>query len=137
MFKLIKIVGARTNVPEPVSLHIDGVEEYFAGSCYFYTEGIVSNYLAKEDDIKFVPLESVPKNSGKTKITGYFVNENMVFETEIYGDHTAVKVGDTLLGYVNDDNNISAVAAETGYDVKLLSLDEAATTHKVLVALKW
>ncbi len=137
MFKLIKIIGARTNVPEPTYVHIDGKNQYTAGSFYFFSQGKVENYPTNEDDLKFIPLESVPENSGKTKLLGYFVTEGMIFETDIYKDYTAVNVGDTIIAHLDSEDSLSGVEAEDGSDAKLISKDEAATRKKVLVALKW
>ena len=137
MFKLVKIIGARTNVPEPTYVNIDGTSSYLAGCFYYFTEGKIATYALSEDDLKFIPLETVPENSGKKQIFGYFVTENMVFETDIYGDYTAVQEGNTLLARFDEKDNFYAVDADVGYDVKLLSMAEASTRKKVLVALKW
>ena len=137
MFKLVKIIGARTNVPEPTYVNIDPEREYLAGCFYYFTEGKITTYPVSQDDLKFIPLETLPANSEKTKIFGYFVTENMVFETDILGDYTAVKIGNTLLAHYDENDNICAVEAEVGYDIKLLSMDEADTRKKVFVALKW
>ena len=137
MFKLVKITGARINVPELAVVDIDGTSPYFFGCCYYFTQGTVLSYPTNEDDLKFIALEEIPQNSGKKTLLGYFVTENMVFETEIYNDHTKVKVGDSLLLYSNTLGHSIGADAEVGYDMKLLNKDEAATTGKVLVALKW
>ena len=137
MFKLVQIKGARTNVPEPTILNIDGSTPYLAGAVYYIGEGLVSTMPTSEDNLKFIPLETVKANSGKTKLCGYIVTEGMVFETDIYNDQTKAKVGNTLMAYTDNDGNIIGVYSESGYDAMLLAKDEAKTKKKVLVALKW
>lgn len=137
MFKLVKITGARTNVPEPTILTIDGNSTFLAGAIYYVNEDTVSTSPASEVDLKFIPLETVKAGSGKKKICGYIVTANMVFETDLYNDLTKAKVGNTLLAYADDDGHLTGVDSEPGYDAMLLSKDEANTKNKVLVALKW
>ena len=137
MFKLTKIIGARTNVPEPTYINIDGKTPYNANCYYFFAEGQIATYPVNDDDLKFIPLETVPANSGKTKLLGYFVTSSMIFETEIYGDHNAVKVGDTLMPHFDETKHLCGVDAEDGVDAKLISKNEVETSNKVLVVLAW
>ena len=137
MFNLIKINGARTNVPEPIILDIDGVKPYTAGNLYFIGDDTVSNLPFSAYDLKFIPLETIPANSGKKKICGYFVNENMIFETEIYGDFTSILVGNILAGHTDANEDICGAEGSLGEDIMLISKAEVKAKHKVLVALKW
>ena len=137
MFKLIKITGARTNVPEPIIINIDGATPYTAGNLYFLADDTASNVPASDYDLKFIPLESVQRNSGKKKLCGYIVNENMIFETDIYGDFTDIKVGNILTGHIDDNEDICGADSLSGNDVMLISKDEVRAKQKILVALKW
>lgn len=137
MFKLIKIKGGRINVPEIMTCAIDGKTAYDAGCLYFLNGGTPQNAPNEEDDIKFIPIESIPKNSGKKTVCGYTVTADMVFETEIYNDHTSVKVGDSLTAHVKSNGDMDGVDAVSGSEAKLLNKDAAATDGKVLVALEW
>ena len=137
MFKLVKINGARTNVPEPIILNTDGNTAYLAGAVYYINENTISTSALSDVDLKFIPLETVAANSGKNTLYGYIVTENMVFEADIYNDYTKAKVGNTLLAYADNDGNLIGVDSSSGYDAMLLSKDEAKTKRKVLVALKW
>ena len=137
MFKLIKINGARTNVPEPILVTAKNNETYIAGAVYYLCEGGISTSPASEVDLKFIPLETVTADSGKKKVCGYIVSEGMVFETDIYNDFNNAKVGNSLMFYADGDGNFIGVDSEAGYDALLLSKDEAKTKRKVLVALKW
>ena len=137
MFKLIKINGARTNVPEPITFNASSDQTYLAGALYFLSEGSVSTSPASDIDLKFIPLETVEAGSGKTTVCGYIVTENMVFETDVYNDQTKAKVGSTLSAYADDNGQLVGVSSEAGYDAVVISRDEAKTKRKVLVALKW
>lgn len=137
MFKLVKINGARTNVPEPTTFAVKTTENYLAGCIYYVNNDCVSVSPSSDVDLKFIPLETVKIGSGKKRICGYIVNEDMVFETNIYNDHTNAKVGNALLAYADDNGQLVGVDSETGYDALLLSKDEAKSGKKVLVALKW
>ena len=137
MFKLIKITGARTNVPEPVTLSIDGAASYTAGCLYFLGDNQLSSTPFSSNDLKFIPLESVSENSGKTEIRGYFVTANMVFETDAYNNFNSIKVGNMLAGYLNSNEEICGADSMEGEDIMVLSTDEVRTKQKILVALKW
>ena len=137
MFKLVKINGARTNVPETITFAVKNTENYLTGCLYYVNNDYVSSTPSSEDDLKFIPLETVKAGSGKKKICGYVVTDNMVFETDIYNDYTSAKVGSALLAYTDDDGHLVGVDSESGYDAMLLSKDEAKSRKKVLVALKW
>ncbi|MBE6644630.1 MAG: hypothetical protein E7612_04530 [Ruminococcaceae bacterium] len=137
MFKLIKITGARTNVPETVSAKIDGTTAYSAGCVYYLGDGQLSKSPLTSYDLKFIALESVAENSGKTKISGYLVTDNMVFETDVYNDVNSIKVGNMLAGYLNTDGDVIGADSIEGLDAVVLNADEARTKHKILVALKW
>ena len=137
MFKLVKINGARTNVPEPIILNIDGTTPYLAGCVYYLAEGTISTSPSSESDLKFIPLETIAENSEKNKLSGYIVNENMIFETDIYNNFNNAKVGNALAIYSDDAGNLIGVDSSAGYDAMLISKDEAQSKRKVLVALKW
>lgn len=137
MFKLIKITGARTNVPEPITLDIDGVIPYTAGNLYYLGDDALSNTPYTEYDMKFIPLETVAPNSGKTKLCGYFVNENMIFEADIYNDFSNIKVGNILSGHIDSNGDIDGANSSSGSEVMLIAKNEARSRRKILVALKW
>ena len=135
MFKLIKIRGSRTNVPETEIVPI-GSSSYVAGTLCYIADSIVSTSPLSENDVKFIPLESVNEESGRKTIRGYIVNEDMVFETEIYGNHESVSVGMRICTQTDDNDNIVGVYAAEGSDAILLNKDDVKNGKKVLVALK-
>ena len=139
MFKLIKIVGARTNVPEPVYLECDGVTPYKKGAAYYVFSGMIATIPSENEntpDIKFIPLETLERNSGKKKVCGFFVNENMIFEADLNGDASDISVGDCLCFYPDTEGENTAVDSAIGFDARLI--DKTSTPEgKVLVALKY
>ncbi len=137
MFKLIKITNGRTNVPEPVKTKTSGQIDYVAGCIYYLAQNDVNPTPATEDDLMFIPLENVYKSERKKYITGYIVTEGMVFETEIKNDHTLVGVGDTICLFTDSSGQTVCVEATYGEEAKILNMDNAADSKKVLVALKW
>ena len=46
MFKLVKINGSKTNVPEITTFNIDGTTPYKAGALYFINDGTLSTEQA-------------------------------------------------------------------------------------------
>lgn len=137
MFKLVKINGSKTNVPEITTFKIDGSASYKAGAIYFINNGTLSTEQAFSYDIKFIPIETIPENSGKTIIHGFIVNSDMVFETEICSLSDSVQVGDLISACFNDPDSITHVEDALGEEALLLCKDGVEKTNKVLVALKW
>lgn len=137
MFKLIKIMNGRTNVPEPVKMKTSGQVDYLAGCVYYLAQNDVHTTPVSENDLMFIPLENAYKSDGKKHVTGYIVTEGMVFETEIRNDYTMVGVGDTVCLFTNSSGQIVCVEAIYGEEAKILNMDTTADNGKVLVALKW
>ena len=137
MFKLVKINGARINVPETMVFNIDGTATFTAGCLYYLTEEGLMNSPLSESDIKFIPIETVVKNSGKKKIHGFIVNDDMIFETDIQGDFNSVTPGLPLVARQDTNGSLCGVEASPGNDAMLISKESAAQNRKVLVALKW
>ena len=137
MLKLIKIQGARTNVPEITVVNIDETKEYLAKSLYFVNNGIVSQEPSSIYDIKFIPIETIRKNSGKTTIRGYIVTSEMIFESDGYVVLDEIPVGRTISYRYDIEGHIVGVEDMEAEDALLLCKDEMETAQKVLVALKW
>jgi len=137
MFKLTKIINGRTNVPEPVKMKTSGQIDYLAGCVYYLAEGDVHNALTTEDDLMFIPLESVYKSEGRKSVIGYIVTDGMIFETEIQNDYSLIGVGDTICVFTDSSGNNTCVEAVYGEQAKVLNMDSVDKDGKVLVALKW
>lgn len=137
MFKLIKIINGRTNVPEPIKMKTSGQIDYLAGCVYYLAEGDVHNAQTTEDDLMFIPLESVYKSEGRKRVTGYIVTDGMIFETEIQNDYSLIGVGDTICVFADSAGNNTCVEAVYGEQAKIINMDSVDEDGKVLVALKW
>lgn len=137
MFKLIKIINGRTNVPEPVKMKTNGQTDYLAGCVYYLAEGDVHSAQTNEDDLMFIPLENVYKSEERKSVIGYIVTDGMVFETDIKNDYSFMGAGDTICIFTDSSGHNTCVDAVYGEQAKILSLDNTDKNGKVLVALKW
>ena len=137
MIKLIKIMGAGSNVPEPVKFPIDGKRSYTKGTLFFAVDGTLTTTYSDKTDRKFVLLESIPENSGRDFIWGYYVTDNMVFEIDLcYPEFYAVG---TSLGYYEKDVQVGIDKADNAVGSDLLVVEDAdpAKTGKVIAVFKW
>ena len=137
MFKLIKMIGTRTNVPELTKAKIDPEVSYREGCVYYIVSGVLSTSYNDSTDIIFIPVESIPKGSEKTHITGFIATDDMVFETKAEGDTLILSAGSIISYKEEDDGTKYAVSAEFGEDVKVLNNDTTSVDGKILVALRW
>lgn len=137
MFKLIKITNGRTNVPEPVKVKKGSIIDYVSGCVYYLSGNNVNDNQNEDDDLIFIPLETVKKSEGKNSIIGYIVSEGMVFETDMRGDCSAFGIGDTVNIFTDEKGTNCCVEATSGYQAKILNMDSVKEDGKVLVALKW
>ena len=136
MFKLIKIINGRGNVPEPQYLKCDGKVPYYKGCLYFVSAGEAGSTAISETDMKFISLETIPENSGKTEVCGFIVNENMVFETDCYNDSDEIAEGDIVMIYQDDKGENVGVEAVSGVDARIIDKSTSKINGKVLVTLK-
>lgn len=138
MFKLIKIMGAGSNVPEPIKFPVDGVRSYEKGRVFFLSDGQPTTSVGVDKtNRRVVLLESIPANSGRDFIWGYLVTDNMVFEADLcypeyypVGTCMAFHEEDMNFGYDGIDNMI-------GEDALIVEDNDSARTGKVIVTLKW
>ena len=137
MFKLVKIKDSRTNVPEPEIFETSGVDEFIPGLVYYITKTGISMNSSGDDNTKIIPLEYIPADSGIKRLRGYIVTEDMVFETDIYGDTSGVKVGKRVCGYVDAETRLIGVDAYEGTEAMILNTTSMKDERKVLVALKF
>ena len=142
MFKLIKITGGTSNVPEPTYVNVNGITPYVAHCAYHVYSGTVSCASSENmelRDLKFIALETLPTNSGKKRLCGYYVTENMIFETDFHGNPSGIGAGDCLSFYVDEncEYNNSGVRDLPGNDARIIDSTNIAKTGKVLVALQF
>lgn len=138
MFKLIKMQNSRTNVPEIVKVNTDSTTYYRKGCVYFIVDGKAVPTYSTLSDIRFIPIEEIPKGTGKDKVAGYFVTEDMIFETQANGSSQASLKAGAFVDFECDQygNNI-ATTSIAGEEVLVLSVDSITQDKKILVALKW
>lgn len=137
MFKLIKIKNGRTNVPELVDVPMDGTSEFRAHCLYYVSSGTLITSRITENDLPFIPIESFPIDSTSAYIRGYFVTEDMVFETKVYGKPVGGLVGTILEGHYGDGGSIDGLEPTEGTTAMVLSDFALFTEGLVSVALKW
>ena len=137
MFKLIKINNGRMNVPEMVNAPMDSTSEFKAHCLYYVSCGTLSTSKSEENDPPFIPIESVPIDSPQAYIRGYFVTEDMVFETTVEGQPVAGLVGTVLEGHYGDSGGIESLEPTPGTTALVLSDFSLFEDGKVTVALKW
>lgn len=137
MFKLIKINNGRMNVPEIVDAPMDSTLEFKAHCLYYLSSGTLSTSPSNETDPLFIPIESRPIDSPQAYIRGYFVTEDMIFETTVQGNPVPGCVGTVLEGHYGDSGAIECLEPTPGSTALVLSDFSLFTDGKVTVALKW
>ena len=137
MIKLAKIMGAGNNVPEPVKFPIDGIRSYQKGTLFFAVNGTLTTTYSDKTDRKFVLLESIPENSGRDFIWGYYVTDNMVFEIDLcYPEY--YPVGQSLAYHESEpEEGIGRADNAEGSDLLVIEDNNSATSGKVIAVFKW
>ena len=137
MFKLIKILGAGNNVPEPIKFPIDGTRAYDKGFIFFIIDGVLTTRSTDKTNRKVILLESIPANSGRDFVWGYYVTDNMVFEVDLcWPDY--FPVGSCLSFHEDDvDLGIDNLDNCPGEDALVIEDNHSDHTGKVIVTLKW
>ena len=137
MFKLIKIMGAGSNVPEPIKFPIDGVRSYNKGYLFSVVDGRLTTLNDNKMNRRFIVLESIPENSGRDFIWGYYVTDNMVFEVDLCNPEY-YPVGTSMMFHEDDlDLGIDNLDNATGDDALIIEENHPDITGKVIVVLKW
>ncbi len=137
MFKLIKILGGRTNVPEIISLRAEEYTEYRANCVYYLAEGIVNTTCYSGSDPIFIPIENIAADDHKPYVRGYFVSEEMIFETNMAGELGEVGVGSFVAPNIDESEITVGVTSDAGYFAVIVSMDEVLDDGKVLIRFKW
>ncbi len=106
MFILRKIVGSRTNVPEPILVPCD-MDFYYQEGCLCYMYG---NFLmpAPEDDetkVKYIALETKHTVEESEPLKCYRVTDNMIFETTV-AEGSDFYIGATIGPELNPKTNV-------------------------------
>ncbi len=135
MFKLVKISGAKNNVPEFIRMPISANTKHTAGCLYYIENGVLALPTTYTGLMPFIPVESVGENDGRTDILGYLVTPDMVFEAPIDGDLSLVHVGAERDFLKNDDDEVYGVSADGGTSFLLLNIDDLYKKRTVLTSI--
>ena len=116
MFKLIKILGAKCNAPEIVEVETEFGFECIPGRFYNLDGGSMFDCDGDETSLMFAPIERVTgKGTGTViKVKGYYVTEDMVFETKLYGGLGNIRSGSLISPYQNDVDIVMGVSSAVG-----------------------
>ena len=137
MFKLVKMLNGKYCAPEIVEVKMVRTFPYFAGAMYFYESGSLVRDMPGGDHIKkFIPIESLPMNSGKGTIKGFFVSEDMIFEADVEEDEEIIDTTFTYDCYYGDEDHCIGVSTSMGSFATILDASEQRTRGKVLVYFK-
>ena len=135
MFKLIKIIGAKSNAPEIVEIEAELMNECLPGGLYIVTGGLISNHTGITSGLVFCPIEHVIGDGNKVKVKGFFVNSDMVFECTLFGNIGAVSVGSKLAAWTDDMENVLGVSNVQGEFAYVLDISSYQTNNKIAIKL--
>ena len=140
MFKVVKIINGKTNVPESMTLQVDSTLPYSSGAIYYYVDGCLrtDKSMASDEPKKYILLDSREENDSRGTAPCYAVNENMIFEVDVlnpanaYAGRTASFANYIGMDYTHVDPKgttadvliIDASNALTKGTVKVIVLDK-------------
>jgi hypothetical protein len=137
MFKLVKILGSRTNVPDICEIPIDGVAKCMKDCPYYLVDGALTAIATNtKERLVFIPIEDIPANSGRKKVKGYYVTPDMIFEAQYSEDPALSCLGETASYFTDNEANIGVGTIE-GSDLKIVNIDSLYITGLVHVVLRW
>ena len=118
MFKLVKILGSNSNVPEIISVPAAGNVHFRPGLAYFFYE---DNFLSIEDPsnfdiypktLIFISVEDKLTKQLGDRVRGFFVNENMIFEPTLGENTTIYHPGNCYdFNYTEEDNTPESISS--------------------------
>lgn len=122
MFRLIKILNSGVNVPETVKLKKSATLDVKMGSAIVIVDGIVT--LATPN-AKPTHIALSDAGNGTTSIPCYPVFENMLFETTVNADPSALQVGSKVTISANSECVTSTTSSGVATVVELLGAKAA------------
>lgn len=105
MFKLIKIINAGVNVPEPVALKKETSLFIEAGTALIKGTSGALSFCPSDEKPEFISIGRAL--AGEGEVSCYAVEDNMIFETRIAGNPSSLKVGDKIV-LIEDDNGCTS-----------------------------
>lgn len=137
MFKLVKLLNGKHCAPEIVEVRAFEPFNYIAGNMYFFETGcLIKEMVDGYDNKKFVPIESLPANSGRENIKGFFVTEDMIFEVDLGEGDDELYASQTFDCQYDSNNHCVGVARSFGSFATVLDASEQYTRNKALVYFK-
>ena len=132
MFKLIKIQNSGVNVPEPIKLKKPASLKIKAGDALVIENGYASACPATSTPTHIAFTDG--KNNDYNAVA-YAINENMLFETTVGADPSALTVGQKVTIGKDSDNGSSYVTATTSSGVATIVdlMDAVKSGDKVTV----
>ena len=107
MYKLIKILNARTNVPETVRMTLEEDTAVMRGTAVCIKDGILSAFTEKST---MLPTHVVLADANGKEILCYAVTPDMVFEIPVSVSPADMKVGTEYL-LTENGSHLSATVA--------------------------
>ena len=111
MFKLIKILNAGRNVPEPQRLPVTSGASYKIGCALVLSSGKLAHCSATTAPT-YIAAQSLASGAGST-LLAYPVTPGMIFETTFSAAPTSIVAGNKLTLTVDSASNAVGVTATT------------------------
>ncbi len=138
MFKLIKMTGSGSNIPEPVKFPVQPYKQILKGGVYYVVNRELSSTPNSDNCPKFIPLQDLPEGHGRNYVWGYYVTDNMIFEADVYDKTSYFFVGDIIpLRETMSNIGFDTVDSDVGEDAIVIATNNSQITGKVIVALEW
>ncbi|MBO7304219.1 MAG: hypothetical protein J6V09_03270 [Clostridia bacterium] len=114
MFKLKKIIGAASSVPEIRMWKSDCSSTAKAGCLFFAEDDSISNELVDNfpDKLKVIPISSPPNKDQTIFVAGFAVTKDMVFEADVQEHSGPITVGARVNVIYDDNGDLGVVTAE-------------------------
>ena len=128
MFRLRKIIGSRTNVPEIHTLPADTDSVHKENCVEYLVNGKLNPVNIENKGARYVCLESCQIPS-KPNLPAYKITPDMVFEADFNGDPAAIVLG----GKYSTDTS-GTVTSTPGEEVVILDSREAESKGTVMVS---
>ncbi len=115
MFKLVKIMGANSNVPEPIRLYVDQSNNLMAGCIYY----IDNNGIIAEPENWFAPMvcaieDVYHSEAGLASGLCYFVTPQMIFETKVANSPANIVEGTPFKIVTGNEYEGIAISTDVG-----------------------
>lgn len=121
MFRIVKILNGRVNVPEPVKMPASTSANYAFGDALKLSSGVLAQ-CAATDKPEYIAMESA---SGVSALLVAPVSSDMVFEVPVTAAPTSLKVGNKVTVGVVSSHADAVTATTTDGVVTVFDLNNA------------